>query len=88
MASVGTARVPSVGLITLNMVFNSVGLPVDAIGIIMGIDHLLDMFRTAVNVTGDAICTIIVSFRSKALDLDVFNGKKEIVKKEIDYFGD
>ena len=88
MASVGTAGVPSVGLITLNMVFNSVGLPVDAIGIIMGIDHLLDMFRTAVNVTGDAICTIIVSFRSKALDLDVFNGKKEIVKKEIDYFGD
>lgn len=88
MASVGTAGVPSVGLITLNMVFNSVGLPVDAIGIIIGIDHLLDMFRTAVNVTGDAICTIIVSFRSKALDLDVFNGKKEIVKKEIDYFGD
>lgn len=88
MASVGTAGVPSVGLITLNMVFNSVGLPVDAIGIIMGIDHLLDMFRTAVNVTGDAICTIIISFRSKALDLDVFNGKKEIVKKEIDYFGD
>ena len=88
MASVGTAGVPSVGLITLNMVFNSVGLPVDAIGIIMGIDHLLDMFRTEVNVTGDAICTIIVSFRSKALDLDVFNGKKEIVKKEIDYFGD
>lgn len=87
MASVGTAGVPSVGLITLNMVFNSVGLPVDAIGIIMGIDHLLDMFRTAVNVTGDAICTLIVSFRSKALDLDVFNGKKEVKKEEIDYFG-
>lgn len=87
MASVGTAGVPSVGLITLNMVFNSVGLPVDAIGIIMGIDHLLDMFRTAVNVTGDAICTLIVSFRSKALDLDVFNGKKEVKKEKIDYFG-
>ena len=76
MASVGTAGVPSVGLITLNMVFNSVGLPVDAIAIIMGIDHLLDMFRTAVNVTGDAICTIIVSFKNKSLDLDLFNGKK------------
>lgn len=76
MASVGTAGVPSVGLITLNMVFNSVGLPVDAIGIIMGIDHLLDMFRTAVNVTGDAICTIIVSFKNKAIDLDIFNGIK------------
>ena len=77
MASVGTAAVPSVGLITLNMVFNSVGLPVDAIGIIMGIDHILDMFRTAVNVTGDAICTIIVSFKNKALDRDMFNGIKE-----------
>lgn len=77
MASIGTAGVPSVGLITLNMVFNSVGLPVDAIGIIMGIDHLLDMFRTAVNVTGDAICTIIVSFKNKAIDLDMFNGIKQ-----------
>ncbi len=76
MASIGTAGVPSVGLITLNMVFGSVGLPADAIGIIMGIDHLLDMIRTAVNVTGDAICTIIVSFKNKAIDLDLFNGKK------------
>ena len=76
MASIGTAGVPSVGLITLNMVFSSVGLPVDAIGIIMGIDHILDMFRTAVNVTGDAICTLIVSFKNKAIDLDMFNGKK------------
>ena len=76
MASIGTAGVPSVGLVTLTMVFNSVGLPVQAIGIIFGIDHLLDMFRTAVNVTGDAICTIIVSFRNKAVDVDIFNGKK------------
>ncbi|WP_298500919.1 dicarboxylate/amino acid:cation symporter [uncultured Methanobrevibacter sp.] len=76
MASIGTAGVPSVGLITLTMVFNSVGLPVDAIGVIMGIDHILDMVRTAVNVTGDAICTIIVSFKNKSIDLDIFNGKK------------
>ena len=76
MASIGTAGVPSVGLITLNMVFNSVGLPVDAIAIIMGIDHILDMVRTAVNVTGDAICTIIVAFKNKSIDLDIFNGKK------------
>lgn len=77
MASIGTAGVPSVGLVTLTMVFNSVGLPVEAIGIIFGIDHILDMFRTAVNVTGDAICTLIVSFKNKSLDIDVFNGKKE-----------
>ncbi|WP_407414068.1 dicarboxylate/amino acid:cation symporter [Methanobrevibacter sp.] len=77
MASIGTAGVPSVGLITLTMVFNSVGLPVDAIGVIMGIDHILDMVRTAVNVTGDAICTIIVAFKNKSVDLDIFNGRKE-----------
>ena len=85
MASVGTAGVPSVGLVTLTMVFNSVGLPVEAIGIIFGIDHILDMFRTAVNVTGDAICTIIVSFKNKSFDRDVFNGKKEAdLPKHID----
>lgn len=82
MASVGTAGVPSVGLVTLTMVFNSVGLPIEAIGIIFGIDHILDMFRTAVNVTGDAICTIIVSFRNKAMDVDIFNGKKEPEKRK------
>lgn len=73
VASIGTAGVPSVGLITLNMVFNSIGLPVDAIGLIMGIDRILDMIRTAVNITGDAICTIIVAFLSKAVDVNLFN---------------
>ncbi|MBE6511705.1 MAG: dicarboxylate/amino acid:cation symporter [Methanobrevibacter olleyae] len=77
MASIGTAGIPSVGLVTLNMVFASVGLPTDAIGIIMGIDHILDMIRSAVNVTGDAICTIIVSFKNKSVDIDLFNDKKE-----------
>ena len=76
MASIGTAGVPSVGLVTLNMVFASVGLPTDAIGLIMGIDHILDMIRSAVNVTGDAICTIIVSFKNKSVDLDAFNSEK------------
>lgn len=84
MASIGTAGVPSVGLVTLTMVFNSVGLPVEAIGIIFGIDHVLDMFRTAVNVCGDAICTIIVSFQNKALDVDIFNGKKPPEEKMMD----
>ena len=82
MASIGTAGVPSVGLVTLTMVFNSVGLPVQAIGVIFGIDHILDMFRTAVNVAGDAICTIIVSLKNKAMDVDVYNGKKPPVKEE------
>ena len=73
LASVGTAGVPSVGLVTLTMVFNSVGLPVEAIGLIMGIDRILDMTRTAVNITGDAVCTTIVAHQNRALDKNVFN---------------
>ena len=73
LASIGTAGVPSVGLVTLTMVFNSVELPVEAIGLIMGIDRILDMTRTAVNITGDAVCTTIVAHQNKALDRDVFN---------------
>lgn len=73
LASIGTAGVPSVGLVTLTMVFNSVGLPVEAIGLIMGTDRILDMTRTAVNITGDAVCTTIVAHQNKALDRDVFN---------------
>ena len=72
LASVGTAGVPSVGLVTLTMVFNSVGLPVEAIGLIMGIDRILEMTRTAVNITGDAVCTTIVAHQNKALDKKVF----------------
>lgn len=77
IASVGTAAVPSAGMVTLSMVFTSVGLPSGIIGIIMGIDSILNMCRTTVNVTGDAICTIIVSFKNKAMDTDIFNGKKQ-----------
>lgn len=73
LASVGTAGVPSVGLITLSMVFNSVGLPVEGIGLIMGIDRILDMTRTAVNVTGDAVCTTIVANKDGLLDREVFS---------------
>lgn len=71
LASVGTAGIPSVGLITLTMVFNSVGLPVEAIAVIMGIDRILDMSRTAVNITGDAVCTTIIASQSGALDREV-----------------
>ena len=72
LASIGTAGVPSVGLVTLTMVFNSVGLPVEAIGLIMGIDRILDMSRTAVNITGDAVCTTIVAKQNNAMDIEVF----------------
>lgn len=73
LASIGTAGVPSVGLITLAMVLTSVGLPTEGIALIMGIDRILDMLRTAVNITGDAVCTTIVSKQEGALDMDVFN---------------
>ncbi|MCI5516334.1 dicarboxylate/amino acid:cation symporter [Roseburia sp. MUC/MUC-530-WT-4D] len=76
LASIGTAGVPSVGLITLSMVFQSVGLPIEAIALIMGIDRILDMIRTAVNVTGDAVCTTIVAFQNKAVDIERFRREK------------
>lgn len=61
VASIGTAGVPGVGLIMLAMVLNAVGLNPAAIGIILGIDRLLDMTRTSVNITGDAACALIIS---------------------------
>ncbi len=73
MASIGTAAVPSVGLVMLTLVFEQVGLPVEAIGLIMGVDRLLDMTRTAVNVTGDTVVTTIVAKGEDKLDLAIFN---------------
>ena len=61
LASIGTAAVPSAGFITLTMVLAAVGLPFEAIGMLLGIDRLLDMARTTVNVTGDAVVTLVVA---------------------------
>ncbi|MGD6857142.1 dicarboxylate/amino acid:cation symporter [Bacillus infantis] len=65
LASIGTAGVPGVGLIMLAMVLQSVNLPVEGIALIIGIDRLLDMTRTAVNITGDAACAVIVGESEK-----------------------
>ncbi|TDL35418.1 dicarboxylate/amino acid:cation symporter [Jeotgalibacillus sp. S-D1] len=65
LASIGTAGVPGVGLILLAMVLNSVGLPVAGIGLILGIDRLLDMCRTAINISGDAAVALYVSESEK-----------------------
>jgi Na+/H+-dicarboxylate symporter len=73
MASVGAAGVPGVGLILLAGVLAAVGLPAEAIGLILGVDRLLDMTRTAVNVTGDAMVTTVVAHSENELDLEVFN---------------
>lgn len=72
LASIGTAGVPGVGLITLSMVLASVGLPVEGVGLIMGVDRILDMTRTIVNVMGDCACTLIVSNSEKELDIDTY----------------
>ena len=78
LASIGTAGIPGIpgipgiGLITLALVLKQVGLPVEGIALIIGIDRILDMIRTAVNVTGDAsICTIVAKTENK-LDLDTY----------------
>ncbi len=65
LASVGTAGVPGVGLITLAMVLQQVGLPVEGIALIIGVDRLLDMMRTAVNVSGDSMVSMIVANSEK-----------------------
>lgn len=77
LASIGTAGIPSVGLVTLSMVFTAVGIPVEAIMLIMGVDRILDMVRTAVNITGDAVCTTIVAHQNGDLNRDVFYGDRE-----------
>jgi Na+/H+-dicarboxylate symporter len=61
LASIGTAGVPSVGIITLTMVLRAVGLPLEGIALILGIDRILDMCRTIVNITGDASAAVIVA---------------------------
>ncbi|MCX2982632.1 dicarboxylate/amino acid:cation symporter [Halieaceae bacterium IMCC14734] len=76
LASVGTAAVPGVGLITLALVLEQAGLPVEGIALIIGVDRLLDMVRTAVNVTGDAAVTLIVASSEGAIDLDVYEDPK------------
>jgi len=76
LASIGTAGVPGVGLIMLSMVLTQVGLPIEGIALIMGVDRILDMTRTAVNITGDAVCTLIIA-KSEGETLD---GAKEDAK--------
>ena len=61
LASIGTAGVPGAGMVMLAMVLTSVGLPVDGIALVAGVDRIFDMGRTTVNITGDAACTMVVS---------------------------
>ena len=73
LASIGTAGVPGVGMIMLSMVLQSVGLPLEGIGLIMGVERIIDMFRTTVNVMGDNVCTLVIANSEKDLDLEQYN---------------
>jgi Na+/H+-dicarboxylate symporter len=86
LASIGTAGVPGVGLIMLSMVFVQVGIPVEGIGLILGVDRLLDMVRTAVNVTGDAVVTCVVAKSENEIDEGVFKTENigEVEELEVD----
>ena len=73
VTSIGTAAVPSAGTITLVIILQQFGLPLEAIGIILAVDRILDMLRTSVNVTGDAAIACIVADSEGLLDKGIFN---------------
>ena len=82
LASIGTAAVPGVGLIMLAMVLQQVGLPVEGIALIIGVDRLLDMTRTAVNVTGDCMVSCIVSKSENEFNHEIFDNEHAGQKEE------
>jgi Na+/H+-dicarboxylate symporter len=73
LASIGTAGVPGVGLVMLTLVLTQVGQPIEGIALILGVDRLMDMIRTAVNITGDAVVSTIVATREGKIDLSIYN---------------
>ncbi len=83
LASIGTAGVPGVGLVMLSMVLQQVGLPVEGIALIIGVDRILDMSRTVINITGDAVCTLIVSKSENEFDEDIFYDRKVYTHEDV-----
>jgi Na+/H+-dicarboxylate symporter len=73
ITAIGTAAVPSAGIITLTIILNQLGLPLEGIGLILAVDRILDMLRTSVNVCGDAAVAVIVAATEDELDRDKFN---------------
>ncbi|HAE92862.1 dicarboxylate/amino acid:cation symporter [Tissierella praeacuta] len=73
LASIGTAGVPGAGTIMLSMVLQSIGLPIEGIGLIMGIDRLVDMGRTVTNITGDAVCTAVIAKQEGEINMELAN---------------
>ena len=75
LGSIGAAGIPSGSIIFMGMVLSSVGLPVEGIGIILGVDRLLDMVRTTINITGDSAITLMVDSSEDGLDKDIYYSK-------------
>ncbi|MDP5218492.1 dicarboxylate/amino acid:cation symporter [Ruegeria sp. 2205SS24-7] len=73
LASIGTAGVPGAGLVMLSLVLTSVGLPLEGVAIIAGIDRILDMARTSLNVTGDCACTVLIAKSEDQIDMEVYD---------------
>ncbi len=78
LASIGSAGVPGAGLIMLSLVLSSVGLPLEGVAIVAGIDRVLDMARTAINVTGDAMVSLLIAKTENELDVEVYNSTPEV----------
>lgn len=76
LGSIGAAGIPSGSIIFMGMVLHSVGLPLEGIGIILGIDRILDMFRTTINITGDAAITLIIDRTEGKTDMSIYNAKE------------
>lgn len=72
LGSIGAAGIPSGSIIFMSMVFSSVGIPLEGIALILGVDRLLDMFRTTVNITGDSAITLIIDSKEGTLDKEIY----------------
>ncbi|MCE9677739.1 dicarboxylate/amino acid:cation symporter [Shewanella sp. AS1] len=77
LASIGTAGVPGAGLVMLTLVLTTVGLPLEGVAIIAGIDRILDMARTVVNVSGDLVATTIIAKSEDELNVEHYNADEE-----------
>ena len=73
IASIGTAGIPSAGIIMLTVIFTQIGIPLEGITLLLGVDRLLDMMRTSVNVSGDLCISCVIASSEKKINEKVFN---------------
>ena len=73
VASIGTAGIPSAGIIMLSLILTELGIPLEGITLLLGVDRLLDMMRTSVNVSGDTCISCVVAKSEKLIDIEKYN---------------